>query len=157
MTTATLPASCYAHPASPATVECGRCYRPICSTCAFESPAGSFCADCMLAGPTVDQRRGALMLGIASVACFGIIFVAVAVGFLAPSAGIVPRSAITPMWTALSLLGFGLTLTGVATGLVGREKGKHSGALLATIGLVANGLLLLLLLLFAVMGSRMKN
>ncbi|HTS79036.1 MAG TPA: hypothetical protein VMH40_00430 [Myxococcaceae bacterium] len=160
--------ACYAHPVSPAVGDCGRCGRPICTTCAFELAVpgsgtllptipGFFCADCMLAGPAPEQRRGALLFGLLSVTCFVIAFVAMGFMMFAAPAGLIERSSSEFLLGAIAIATFGLTLTGVTTGLIGRERGKHSGGTLALIGLIANGLFLALLIVFAVIGSRGKG
>jgi len=158
-------ASCYAHPASPPVGECRRCDRAICTTCAFEGVGDGgpfsgptyFCADCMLAGPTAEQQRGAFVFGLGSIACFGLTVFLLGASILAVAAELVPAPREEFLWGVVGVVKFGLVLTGISLGLIGREKGRRGGALLALLGLIGNSALLLLLLGFAIAGSATKG
>jgi hypothetical protein len=78
---------CYRHPDRETWIRCGRCDRPICTSCAMQGPVGSRCKQCgkLAFDPLTSFTPVQLMLGIGSALIGGLIggFIAARIGFFA--------------------------------------------------------------------------
>lgn len=76
---------CYRHPDRETWIRCGRCDRPICTSCAMQGPVGSRCKQCGKPAfdPLTSFTPGQLALGIATAIGGGLIggFIAARIGF----------------------------------------------------------------------------
>ena len=78
---------CYRHPDRETWVRCGRCDRPICTSCAMQGPVGSRCKQCGRPAfdPLTSFTAGQLSLGIAAAIGGGLVagFIVSRIGFFA--------------------------------------------------------------------------
>jgi hypothetical protein len=76
---------CYRHPDRETWIRCGRCDRPICTSCAMQGPVGSRCKQCgkLAFDPLTSFTPGQLALGIATAVGGGLIagFIGARIGF----------------------------------------------------------------------------
>lgn len=135
--------SCRQHATVAAAVRCSRCSHWLCHLCTFEFAGQPFCPDCATAGPSAEERSTVLTGGLLSVALATVGWIVMAGLFVSGAAGVEISDGldrlITPIWL-LTAIG------GLAAGLVAREGAKRTGSVLPTIGLIASGLLLVVLL-----------
>jgi hypothetical protein len=78
---------CYRHPDRETWVRCGRCDRPICTSCAMQGPVGSRCRQCgkLAFDPLTSFTPAQLLLGILTAVGGGLIagFIVARIGFFA--------------------------------------------------------------------------
>jgi MFS family permease len=78
---------CYRHPDRETWIRCGRCDRPICTSCAMQGPVGSRCKQCrkLAFDPLTSFTPTQLALGIGTALIGGIVsgFIAARIGFFA--------------------------------------------------------------------------
>jgi MFS family permease len=78
---------CYRHPDRETWIRCGRCDRPICTSCAMQGPVGSRCKQCgkLAFDPLTSFTPTQLVLGIATALIGGVVsgFIAARIGFFA--------------------------------------------------------------------------
>ena len=78
---------CYRHPDRETWIRCGRCDRPICTSCAMQGPVGSRCKQCgkLAFDPLTSFTPTQLVLGIGTALVGGIVsgFIAARIGFFA--------------------------------------------------------------------------
>jgi MFS family permease len=76
---------CYRHPDRETWIRCGRCDRPICTSCAMQGPVGSRCKQCgkLAFDPLTSFTAQQLLLGVATAVGAGIVagFIAARIGF----------------------------------------------------------------------------
>ncbi len=76
---------CYRHPDRETWIRCGRCDRPICTSCAMQGPVGSRCKQCgkLAFDPLTSFTPTQLILGIATAVGGGLIagYIGAKVGF----------------------------------------------------------------------------
>lgn len=76
---------CYRHPDRETWVRCGRCDRPICTSCAMQGPVGSRCRQCgkLAFDPLTSFTPAQLAIGIATAVGGGLVggFIAARIGF----------------------------------------------------------------------------
>jgi len=59
--------TCYVHPDRPTNLRCNRCNRPICVSCAIQTPVGYRCRECIRGQQQVFETAGRLDFAIAGV------------------------------------------------------------------------------------------
>ncbi|HXU87149.1 MAG TPA: hypothetical protein VN773_15220 [Verrucomicrobiae bacterium] len=137
---------CYRHPDRETWIRCGRCDRPICTSCAMQGPVGSRCKQCgkLAFDPLTSFTPVQLMLGIATATVGGLIggFIAARIGFFAIFVGYFAGMVIADVVARAT--GFkrgpvmaGIVLGGIVIGtLVGAAAGfwVEYGTLLAVAG-----------------------
>lgn len=63
---------CANHPDRETSLRCNRCGKPICVSCAVQTPVGYRCKECIRGQQAVFETAGALRLGVAAlIAAFG--------------------------------------------------------------------------------------
>ncbi len=140
---------CRDHPSVLATTTCSRCGRAVCAVCVFTFSGTPFCPDCATAGPSTEERSKVFSGGLLSVG-LGVLGFVIVVAFVV--AGAAGTQVPTGMDMLLSLLMFGAAIGGMTAGLLSREGARRTGSLLPMIGVVTNGLLLALLVVFTFIG-----
>lgn len=59
--------TCYVHPDRPTKLRCNRCNRPICVSCAIQTPVGYRCRECIRGQQQVFETAGRLDFAIAGI------------------------------------------------------------------------------------------
>lgn len=137
--------ACRDHPEVAATGACHRCGRLLCEVCAFDLAGRRFCPDCVMVGPSVDERLKVLSGGLLSLGLAVLGFVGVVAIMVAGAAGVLIEGAVDQIVTsAMVVAGAG----GLAAGLSSREGARRTGSVLPIIGIVGNALLIAILLVF---------
>lgn len=140
---------CRDHPSVVAATTCSRCGRAICALCLFTFSGSSFCPDCATAGPSAEERSKVFSGGLLSVGLAVAGFVGVVILLAVGAAGVQIPPGVDSL---LSMLMFGSAIGGLLSGLTSRDGARRTGTLLPMIGVVANGLLVALLIMFVVIG-----
>ncbi len=138
---------CGQHAANASVARCVRCARPVCHVCVFTFGSATYCPDCLIAGPSGADASGIVSKGALSIilAVFGAGITAVFVvgGEQRFGKGVV---------TILSYPWIASTIGGAALALIARDGARRRGSVLPTIGLVANGILIVTQLAFTIIG-----
>jgi hypothetical protein len=146
------PESCTNHPDNPASNHCGVCSRPLCAVCTFDVHDSLLCPDCLTAAaarakrPPVAKAIGSLVLAVVGVLMLGAMFVVGA---------FVEEGSAMLVAMGLSFGALGSLLGGTTLGFIGREEGRGQSAT-ATVGIVANILMLAFFLVLSVLGNFSK-
>jgi hypothetical protein len=158
MSEANLPPStvCYNHPDRETGLRCARCERPICPSCAVQTPTGYRCKECVKKGQKVFETAQwsdyPLAMIVAGVLALIGSFVATLLGFwiifVAPVAGVIISEAVrlvirkrrSPKLfkaaaAAVALGCLPLILINLVTGLIGLSAGAGAGGLISLVWL----------------------
>ena len=88
---------CYRHPDRETWIRCGRCDRPICTSCAMQGPVGSRCRQCgkLAFDPLTSFTPTQVALGIGTAVGGGLIagFIGARIGFFSLFIGYFPPEA----------------------------------------------------------------
>jgi hypothetical protein len=148
--------TCINHPASPAPHTCVRCQRTICSVCEFQTAAGSFCPECMSAGPSPEEKSASLAKAVWAVVLAVVGMVILVIGMMIAGASSRMQKSYQMqdqmLNTAVFFLAFLAALGGLALGLVSRDEARATGSPLPVVAIIANGILLGLFVLLSLVG-----
>ena len=147
--------ACVQHADSPVAGVCGRCGRSVCELCTFWIGSATYCPECIAAGPSDEERAAVFSRGILSVV-LAVLGALVLVGTMVAGAG----GDVHIEGFGAAVLGIAMmlcTLGGLALALIAREGSRRTGSILPGIGVIANGVLVLVQLGLAVLGAVHKG
>jgi hypothetical protein len=138
---------CGQHAANASVARCVRCERPLCHVCVFTFGSATYCPDCLIAGPSREETSGVLSKGVLSIllAVFGAGITAVFFVGGAQRFGKEVATVLSYPWIAS-------TIGGAALALIARDGARRRGSVLPTVGLVANGILIVIQLVLTIIG-----
>lgn len=146
---------CVSHPAVAAVCSCDQCGNSICRLCAFSVGRRELCPSCIASGgdPDVHKRaaqhaRWAIVLAAISSLGFLSVFTMGAAGVSDGSEQVLDG--------LIGMIMVFCPLAGITFALMGREHARRTGSPLATIGVVANAVLLGLAGVLSVIGTVSK-
>jgi hypothetical protein len=139
---------CGQHAANASVARCVRCDRPVCHVCVFTFGSGTYCPECLAAGPSREETSGILSKGVLSIvlAVLGAGITAVFFVGGAERFGDGGMMILSYPWIAS-------TIGGAALALIARDGARRRGSVLPTIGLVANGMLIAIQLVLTIIGN----
>lgn len=141
---------CTTHPTAPAICYCQTCRAPVCGTCVFNFPGGiQLCPSCASnPRPQVSRHRKGLIGWSIAMACVSIVSLVLMVILIRQSH---TKSDIEAMSTAIVFFSFMPAIVGLALG-VGTYDRRLSMPPLAWVGIIGNGLIVLVWLIAMVAG-----
>jgi predicted membrane channel-forming protein YqfA (hemolysin III family) len=137
---------CGLHAANTSIARCVQCGREVCHVCVFTFRAGTYCPECLTGDRAREDGSGAFGKEVLSLALAMVAAGITASFFVVPEMGEGAATVLTYPW-------LGATIGGVALALVARDGARRRGSVLPTIGLVANGVLLVVQLALTLIGN----
>lgn len=144
------PARCRNHPANPAVVDCTSCGHPICEVCRFSFATGSYCPACA----TAMARAGSGRTPASAILSVVLAFIGFVVVLGLMVVGMTGGDKQGPFLILASVVWLACSAGGLASGFVARDR-QRGHSLVATLGVVANSVLLGLLCIAMVVGMVM--
>ncbi|QSQ20731.1 hypothetical protein JY651_36695 [Pyxidicoccus parkwayensis] len=145
--------SCRNHPSVASREACTRCGESYCGVCLFTLASGAVCPACIMR-PGIGGSNGALMHGLGGLGLALVGMVLMGAMMLAPV--VTGEELKEPFATIVGMAAMLTSFGGVSLSFVARDLARGTNATLPMVGIVANTLLTILLVLLSVVGAFMS-